>query len=251
MLPLVHFYQRATKLFEHGLIAPALAVVTRVLDRFPEEGRFWELAGVIYHAQQDHERALFHLETASTLVPLSARAEAVLAAEHWRSGRVELARDAFIHLASRTDLPTALLAAVAAGLGRTGHPCRALEVCREAARRLPEADEAWYAMAYYMSRLAYPVETVLRVMERALALDPRCVMYRVAVALLCDRAGDVRRAYHFLSGLEVEELVALRCPRCVDRLASIFARAGDAVRHGVCRDRRAALPEPSAQGESA
>jgi hypothetical protein len=150
-------------------------------------------------------------------------------------GQRELARQLYQHLAELSKVPTHLLSQIASGLGRLGEIHQALQVCRKAALRQPECDAPLFAMAYYMGRLRYPLEIILPVLDRAISLAPDCILYRVSKAMLLERNGQRAEAFAAVRALDVNDLSALRCGRCLARLCNLYDEAGDNARTEACR----------------
>jgi hypothetical protein len=146
-----------------------------------------------------------------------------------------LARSIYQHLAERTNVPIYLLSRIASGLGRLGEVHLALQVCRNAARRQPDADAPLFAMTYYMGRLRYPLEVILPVLDRAISLAPERILYRVSKALLLEHNGRIAEAVAAVRTLEFDDLRSLHCGRCLARLSNLFIEAGDDQRAAVCR----------------
>lgn len=224
-------------LYARGQHSAALQRATQWLADHPDDGRMRELEGIVLYAKQEYVQAAEALEEASLLTSLSYAGQCVLGDCFLRTKRRGLAHTVFVYLAAVPELPTSLLPLLAAGLGATGEPARALAVCRDAARRLPDEDEPLYGMAHYMAKLNYPHECVLPLLERALHLSPNCAMYRVALAVIYEKLGRLPEAYEAAKGLATEALAAQRCANCLARLARVFFRAHDWDRYRSCLTR--------------
>jgi tetratricopeptide (TPR) repeat protein len=227
--------RRVETLFDHGMLREALRVAEDGLQGQPDDGRLWEMVGLIQHARGEFQTACRAIETASLLVSLNPRSECALAETYLHQGQGELARQLYQHLAEQPKVPTNLLSQIASGLGRLKEVHLALQVCREAARRQPECDAPLFAMAYYMGRLRYPLEVILPVLDRAISLAPECVLYRVSKAMLLERANRPDEAFAAVRVLKLDDLAALRCGRCLARLRDLFSRAGDKQRFEACQ----------------
>jgi tetratricopeptide (TPR) repeat protein len=236
---------RAKTLFDHGMLREALRVAQAGLDKQPNDGRLWDLVGLIQHARGEFNTACRAIETASLLVPLTPPVQCVLAETYLQSEQGELARLIYEHLAKLSDLPVYLLSKIASGLGRVGEIHLALQVCRRAAGRQPECDAPLFAMAYYMGRLRYPLEVILPVLDRAISLAPDCVLYRVSKAMLLERHGRTAEAVSVVRAVPVAELASLRCGRCLARLCQLFLGAGDTERAAACRQALDEMQPPS------
>ena len=198
------------------------------LLRFPDDGRFLQWQGHAWHAQGDYAAACRALETAALLIPLSIGAQIAWAEAHLAAGRRDDARTILQFLAARSDdVASPLLPRLAAGLGRSGEYALALDVCREASLRDPEDDEACFGMAYFMNKLGYPVECVLPLLRRALALEPERPVYRLSVGVACARSGLGEEAYALLAGIDPQHVTCLGCLQVMSRL---FEKFDDAPR---------------------
>jgi hypothetical protein len=116
----------------------------------PATGKAWEQLGVLLLQRSHFDAAQWSLETASTLVPLSHAGQLALAECYVDSGFVETARSIYRYLAAAIRIDSELLEPLAEGLGRVGERDLALDVCREAAQRLPRAAGPLLGIAYYL-----------------------------------------------------------------------------------------------------
>lgn len=217
-------YEAALRHYELGELAECEELLRTALLRFPDDGRFIQLQGLLWHAHRRFAAACRAFEAASLLVPLSAAAQLALADIYRRTGRNDDARTILSFLATRHDLPTILLPGLTAALGLLGEYQQALEVCRDASGRDPEQDEALYAMAYYMNKLEYPLECIVPLLRRAISLAPDSRLYRVSLGILCARSGNWDEAYTYFAPLDAAEM---RCQTCVRIMARTFDRRGD------------------------
>ena len=224
--------------YEAGRFTEAGEQLRVALLQFPEDGRLIERQGLVWHASGDFTAAVRALETAALLVPLTISVQMVQAHSYLRIGRKTEAQTILRYLATRTDLPTPLLPQLCVGLGRVGEYQLALEMCREASLRDSESDEAVYGMAFYMSKLGYPPETVLPLLRRAFALEPHRPIYRLGLAVACARNGLMREAYDLFRGLNVEQIA---CVRCLDAMAQVCRNFGDKARVKACHDKVLAI----------
>lgn len=235
---------RAKVLFDYGMLREALSLAEGGLRDQPDDGRLWEVVGLIQYVRGEFKTACRAIETASLLVPLSPRAECTLAETYLHDGQGELARLIYQHLGELPNVPVHLLSQIASGLGRLGEVHLALQVCRGAARRQPDCDAPLFAMAYYMGRLRYPLEVILPVLDRAISLAPERILYRVSKAMLLERNGQSAEAYAAVRTLDVGDLQALRCGRCLARLCNLYLEAGDDRGAEACREAIAQMSSP-------
>jgi tetratricopeptide (TPR) repeat protein len=105
--------EAAAYLYEHGMYEVGLAVAQGALDEDPDNGRLWELCGLIHRVRQEFDQALHALEVASLLVPLRPVGQFALAECYGRAGHHELAQDLYTSLLDWPDVPTELLLPIA------------------------------------------------------------------------------------------------------------------------------------------
>lgn len=226
-------FHRSLEHFQRGRFSQAEALARAGLLQFPDEGHLWQLLGILHHQASDFARASEALETAALLVPLESAARWALADCQARLGRAELARQLYRHLAGDDACPTALLPAVASGLGSVGEDATALDVCHKLARREPTRHEAFFGMAFYMRRLGHPAASLIPVVTRAHDLAPEVVTYRVLLASLLAHTGEPQEAYELLRDVPPE---SVRCTGCLRRMMAVFRLAGDDARSRDCRE---------------
>jgi tetratricopeptide (TPR) repeat protein len=231
------FGESARSLLMAGDYEEALEVAGSGLEHYPDDGRLWEMRGIALGCRRDVTGAMAALETASTLVPLSAPGQLSLAVCYVRTQNVESAKCIYEFLATRGDFPTELVADLAWGLDRVGEPKLALEVCRTAVQRQPGCDGALAAMAHYMTKLDYPVEEVTAVVRRAFELRPDAAVYRVDLALLLVRCGRQEEAYQLLTAVDLAELLQVHCPPRLVGLIALFRQMDDEHRASTCESR--------------
>ena len=228
------------RLCELGLLHEADNLVRLALERWPDDGRLAELQAIVWHGQEEFELARGAFETAQLLVPLSVPGQLAMADACRRLGDRESARTTLYFLAGRDGVPTQYLSALAVGLAQLGDYQRALNVCREASHREPERDEPLYGMAFYMTKLDYPLQHVLPVLERAHSLAPDCIHYRAALAIMYCRAERWTQSYQLFSALEPEQVGCLNCLR---HMIHVFERVGDDARRSACVARVMAIAD--------
>jgi predicted Zn-dependent protease len=249
-------YELAARHYEHAELPECEELLRTALLRFPNDGRFIQLQGLLWHAQRRYSSACRAFEIASLLVPLSHAAQLAQADVYRRCGRNDDARTILSFLVTRSDLPAILLPGLTAALGLIGEYQQALEVCRDASQRDPEQDQALYAMAYYMNKLDYPLECIVPLLRRAMSLAPDSRLYRISLAVLCARSGRWHEAYTLFAPLSPGEL---KCQTCVRFMARVFDHQGDTTRRNaalarleqLAHDRQrlaAGTPAPQARG---
>jgi Flp pilus assembly protein TadD len=217
----------AIGLYERGFVRASLGTLARGVDQFPDTARIWELQGILLHREEDFAGAEFALETATMLAPLSMAGEYALAACYLKTGHLAAAGAIYEHLHNRRHVPTARLAELASGLARCGMLHQALKVCRQAAELEPDCEEAIYGMAHYMSRLSYPAEQIIPLLQKAVDLAPHEPSYRLALIGWLARTGSFRQAYRQLQAISPQSLESIECTCCLHRLIQVGRVAGD------------------------
>jgi predicted Zn-dependent protease len=235
---LVTLLSHVEELREGGQLAAARDVLGEAIAAEPDAGGLWELLGLVNFEIGDVRTAESALERASLLCPLKPRGQLALAKCYDQSGHREAAAAIYCHLASFAELEAGLLEPLAAGLGRAGNAELALEVCRRAAKLMPESADPLVGIVHYMRRLRRPMESILPVMFRAHQLDPENAEYRISLAWMLyqlDRSEDAAEL------LEPVPFAESSCIRCLTLMKQVFERAGDVERADVCRWRLESL----------
>lgn len=212
------FYQLVAfdHLASHDFV-DAAELASEGLGRFPEDGRLWQALGIALRRLRHWGRAMEALETASVLVPLHPVARCALADAYLAVGKPGLARDIYLYLVQSIPLPTAVLASLAAGLGKVGDDQRALEVCRELVSREPGNHAARFGVGYYMSRLGHEPEAILPHLEHACQLAPNNASYRANLALVQLALGDSENAVETIRNVSPN---LLGCFPMIEKLAA-------------------------------
>lgn len=227
-------HQRALLLHANGLNDVAAQELIARLEQQPDDGRTWELLGVVLFASNEPQRAQSALEVAAVLVPLSPRGQVVLGKCYEMSGFLESAAAIYRHVASLSNLDTQLLEPLASGLGACRELELALHICRQAAERMPDNPDPLVGIVHYMRRLGRPVENILPVMFRAHQLEPDCGEYRIALAWLLHEIGKSGEAASLLAGVSFDDF---SCIHCLIRMQHIFEITGRPADAANCRQR--------------
>lgn len=236
MPPISNMQHDAMELYNCGELDEALALIRPALRQSPDDGRLWELCGLIHRQRNDCPPCLHALEQAMVLVPLSFTAQCALADCYVFTERHELAADLYRHLLEQVDrLPDDLLKNLSVGFESLGDNESALRVSRAAAERMPESAEHRYAAAYFMGQLGYPVSVVAEWACEAVQLAPNNAQYRIGLAGLMHASGDLDEAYRWIRELTAYELQTVPCGKCLTKLARIYGAAGDEFRKTTCQ----------------
>lgn len=227
-------YNRAIEYYEAGELDKAICEAESQLSKDGDDGRLWELLGMLAYAKRDFSLAQSAIEQATVLIPLSARGQLVLGKCYDRSRYRETAAAIYRHVARQSQLASDLLEPLASGLGHCGEFKLALNVCQQAARRTPKSAVPLVGIAYYMRRLGRPIESILPTLARAHRLEPENVEYRISLAWMLHELGRSDDGASLLEQLTIEDF---SCIRCLTRMQHIFDSAGDDDRAEKCRTR--------------
>jgi tetratricopeptide (TPR) repeat protein len=217
-------YELSAQLITEQKFPEAADAARAGLGHRPEDGRLWQVLGVALWANKDAGLALDVLETATTLAPLRPVARRALADCYVQAGKKELAVLVYRHLIDAGDCPSALLPGVAAALNSLGEYLLALTACRTLADREPEHHQAFFGIAYYLSRLGAPPCAVVAPLAMAMDLAPGVLHYRLNLAFAWADLGNFVKARDLLTPVAVEEV---RSPCWLLRMRNIFERAGE------------------------
>jgi thioredoxin-like negative regulator of GroEL len=210
----------------------------RQLKADADAGRLWERVGILELAREQQEAALWALEMASLLQPLSHRGQLALAECYVKAGFVESAKAIYQHLAAAIRLETDILEDLAAGLGRVGEPELALAVCREAADRMPNTAGPLLGIVHYLRRLRRPAATVLPYLKQAFELDPSDTECRISLAWILHTCG---RSEDGANLLDTVPLAELECVRSLTVMRRVFEAVADEHCATVCKYRLEAI----------
>jgi|GEM_PF-766338 len=220
-----------------GMTASALELATLSLQDDTDQGRLWELKGLLHSDQGETDDARKSLETANSLVPLHSEGRFVLAECYALQGQVDLARDLFCLLVDWPETPTELLLRIAAHFDRMGRSDLSVQACRKASVRDAGYARPYYEMAYYMRRCQYPTHLVESMARRAVHLDPDAVSYRIGLAVILHSLDRLQDAYDAVSEISPRQLQRNACQCCLTRLVDVYEFAGDRARSAICRTR--------------
>ena len=228
-------FDRIRDLYETGDLPAALALMKRYLVRRPDDGRAWELAGLIQFAAGEYSQSVAAIERACIHIPLRPAARVCLGHGYGKIGRRNLSRDLLAGLIRDDALSVPLLLQVASGLDAIDHPTVALQACRRAAERDPQNPQPYYDMGYYAARCGYEPRYTESLARRAISLDPENVCFRVGLAAHLFKLERVQDAYDVVRELSNEQIEAITCSCCLNRIVSVYEAAGDYRRVVLCR----------------
>lgn len=245
MKPIAETLARIQSLYLKGQHDRAFDLAIESLQSHPDVGEIWELLGLLHCHRGAHDHAMRALERATTLAPLSIRAQLVLAHCYRKAGFVESASAIYVYLAATAQLPVGCVGVVVRELQQLNECHWALKVCRDWVRMTPDCDEPLAILAELMSHCGYPPETVLSVHERVVQLAPRVPAYRVGLGCHLMRMGRGAEAYATLSSLNASDIAQLSDLKSLKDLEELFQWAGDQDRYEACRRRENQLASES------
>lgn len=223
------------ELYEAGDLEAAVDLAKARLQRMRDDGRAWELMGLIQYSRGRYRVSVSALERASLLVPLRPAARVCLGHGYGRVGRTQLSRDLLSALISDTSLPVPLLLQVAAGLDFIDQPQLSLRAARTACEREPEMAQSYYDLGYYSARCGSPPVVTESLARKAISLDPGNVSYRVGLASLLLKLGRDREALELVADFNNTQIEQITCQCCLRRVTALFEDARDYRRVILCR----------------
>jgi len=194
------------------LIGPAAELLAE--DGMPSHrtAPILELLGLILHDRGRSVEAADLIEKAGLVVPLRGVSRVALASCYADLGKIDLARELYLQLALRRELPPTAMLQVAAGLEAIDAPQLAMQVCEWVTERDETIAQAYYDMGVYSARSGRPLYLSEALTHRAIQLDPGNIHYRIGLASLMiqlDRDGEAIAA---LGSLTVQQIASVKCP---------------------------------------
>ncbi|SFH69675.1 tetratricopeptide repeat protein [Planctomicrobium piriforme] len=220
-----------------GLCASALELAFLSLQDDGDQGRLWELAGLLHADLGDFDAARQALETASSLVPLEPEGRFTLAKCYAANGQADLAREMYWSLLEWNETPQDLLLKIASHFDCLGRPDLSVHACRKASLRDQQVARPFYEMAYYMRRCHYPPHLIESMARHAVRLDPDFQLYRVGLAVFLHSIDRNHDAYDVICDLTPRQLKSVTCACCLDQLRAVCEHCGDLPRAAACRAR--------------
>jgi len=230
-------YNRVVQVYDEGEYALAVNLARQYLQESPDDGRLWQICGTACWNLKDFDGALEALEEATALVPLHPLAQLALAACYVRKDKQDLACVIYEHL-GEIVASTEMLSAIATRLGAMGRYEAALRVCCKIKDLDPSHHQAFFGVAYYLSRLGNPPEALIPSLAMAMDLAPHIQHYRINLAFALSQSGRHDEAHELVKAVPLE---AVSCPCWLRRMQQIFQRVGDHGRSLVCKVRLSCL----------
>jgi tetratricopeptide (TPR) repeat protein len=228
----------ARELWKTGSLEEARELLCSAIAADTEVARIWELLGLVAFESGDKSLAQSSLEGASLLGPLSTAGQITLAKCYDASGHNQAAAAIYRHVARLSRLEVELLEPLAAGLGRAGELEMALDICRRAARLMPDDPDPLVGIVHYMRRLRRPLELIVPAMYRAHQLEPQRSEYRISLAWMLHEMGRSEEGANLLEPIPYAEF---SCIRCLTLMKQVFECVGEYERADICRERLDAI----------
>ena len=217
-----------------GSFAEALRHLNTLTTEVEDNGRAWELMGLVHFELANYQQSLDALERASLLVPLSVEAQCRLAECYMTSRRREVAAVIYAHLATLDVGLEELAELIGIGLKKIGQFDLALGFCLHHLGRFSSNHKLLFIVTESMRRLEYDNDVITPIACQVYRLQPDNVTYRVRFArhLLV-----ARRNSEAVNLLQSVDLNALQCIPSLQRLRMLFEQLGEHDSSQICRAR--------------
>lgn len=233
--------RRAIELYDRGFARAAIDVLEAELARFPDDGKLWRLRALLLQREGRREEAFDNIQRALILVPLGYEGMLVLADGYARQGDRLAAGGILSDLAVDGCFPAELWEPLYNGMASIGRWQAALAICRRASRQRPEDDSIYFAASNALVRLGRPPQLALAMLRRAIGLNPSEPRYRISLAMLLARMGDVEAGYRTFVELSREEVESIDCRCCLHKALQLCIDRGDESRSSWLATRLATL----------
>lgn len=233
--------RRAIELYDRGFARAAIDVLEAELARFPDDGKLWRLRALLLQREGRREEAFDNIQRALILFPLGYEGMLVLADGYARQGDRLAAGGILSDLAVDGCFPAELWEPLYNGMASIGRWQAALAICRRASRQRPEDDSIYFAASNALVRLGRPPQLALAMLRRAIGLNPSEPRYRISLAMLLARMGDVEAGYRTFVELSREEVESIDCRCCLHKALQLCIDRGDESRSSWLATRLATL----------
>lgn len=230
-------HEAARSAYHSGNLRKGMTIVQRCLDADPDDGRAWELSGLIHYSGGNFRQSVHALELASALVPLCSAGRVCLAHAYAKTDRIGLACDLMTDLIDDDSISVPLLLQVAAGFDSIDQPDLAVRTCQRVIQRDGQVAQAHYDLGFYAGRIGVPRQQIELSIRKAVELSPDVAQYRVGLAGLLLEQEQAEEACDLVADLSDAELTSLDCSCCLQRLATLYRLAADERRVVVCQRR--------------
>ncbi|MEM7454629.1 MAG: hypothetical protein AAF456_09795 [Planctomycetota bacterium] len=214
--------------FQNGDIALADSLATEAIEATGGAPEVLEIGGIIAFELEDYGETIRLIEKAMVIATLSIASQLCLARAYIGHGKPELAEtglEFLVEMAHR--VPCNMLPDLTNACSSIERYDLALGVCREAAARHPEDDNAIFGAAFYMFRLGYPLELIKNMMLKAIELNPMSNIYRLNITTVFLNLNQLDFAYEHACKMCDDALRTVPCGCMVGRLRELFAHYGD------------------------
>lgn len=242
----------AWSLYQTGRLDEVVALTSKTLEQPAEDGLLenwqgpWlELLGLAWHDLGRPQEAADAIEKASLVSPISDPTRIVLASCYAGLLRIDLARDLYLQMALRRQLPPALMLQVAAGLEAIDSPQLAMQVCEWITEKDDTVAQAFYDMGIYSARSGQPLYLTEALTQRALQLDPNNLHYRIGLVSLMIQLNRDDEAIFTLGAFHEDDIEKVTCASCLSRIGGLLERRGFFDLADECEEKATRLRELS------
>lgn len=243
-------YRLARSRYQAGRLAEVVAMATQAVeqpaaDGLPEnhQGPWLELLGLAWHDLGRPLEAADAIEQASLVSPIANQTRIVLASCYAELQRVDLARDLYLQLALRGELPPGLMLQVAAGLEAIDSPQLAMQVCEWVTEKDESIAQAFYDMGFYSARAGQPLYMTEALTYRALQLEPGNLHYRIGLVSLLVQLNRDDEAIYTLGSFDEDDVEQVTCASCLSRISGLLQRRGFFDLADECEEKATRLRE--------
>lgn len=234
--------ERAWSSFWLGKIREAGQHVEKRMSLQPECGSGWMLRGLIRHARKQWRSTVLALEEASVRIPLTPLAVCALADAYREVGNNSWAKESYREVLRQDHTPAPLLRRVASGLDALDDPQLAVMACRRALALEPDSAPIYFELSYYLGRCGASTATIASVARRAVHLEPDNWKFRIGLAIFLQFRNRLTETAEILAPVELNQIRAMNCACCLERLLKLFEAINDQTRAGWCRTQLDRLP---------
>jgi len=230
-------HESARNAYETGRLRVAMSIIQECLHADSDDGRAWELSGLVHYSSGRYRQAVSSLERAQCLVPLRPAGKVCLGHGYRKTGLCDVSRDALLELIEDPTLSVPLLLQVGIGLNAVDRPDLAMSVCRKILDEDDQVAQAYYDLGFYASECGYSAGAVEFFARKAISLNPHSVQYRVGLTGLLYENGQLDDAYELIEEFSNDDIGTVNCVCCLRRLSNLYKRSSDYRRVVLCQQR--------------
>ena len=204
------------------------------------EGRLSEICGLAHYGLLNIPAAIHPLETANTMVPLSAVAQLSLASCYLNQRFQLSAETIYCHLMSRSEIHDSqtICTGVAEGLTRLDLHEEALEVCRRGLLQFPNSHRLNFLCGINLRQSGKSPHITLDYFLRAVRQNPESALYAIEYAKNCIEIDDTEDAAEILRRIDP---ASIECVAVLQRLRLVYEQLEDEVMMECCDDQLRAI----------